>query len=551
MADSTHNITIKATLDTSSMQGQISSPSNNGQSSTANSAQTQAIKQFSTAAMQMALQVATIQSLLHSASAVVTQVTQGFDLISRQLGTLQQSFAVLHPKLREMTDIMSEYTTAARDTLEKLDELFETTATKVSDAAEKLVDGFDEASEAAQKNADANKDASKKLDIGFGKLSQALIGLMSLNQLTSLLGRTDKVLGGNTGFGMVSEASNITTSVISGALIGAKAGSIVPGLGTAVGTGAGAVLGATMSELTHALDEAEKMQKADLQNEQEAKEALARFKKFSENMHDIQDQIKQNLHAEEIANTATEDLDSKIEELTNNIKTMSSSLKLLNDEFIAGKIKISEYDKKLKDMQKQSTALEAEKQLLSMLEERKKTIEDQNLAELRQRTINFDYLQGIMQRQGFLKKEIPALDTMKYGTLDEVLQELQNWGKSNVDQQETSKQLMQKMIEANLAGDQPGFEEARRNFEEAQKNLEFGLKMRSGFATALQDIYKEANTYKGLNMQDFGQLAALGGFGSTSVMNDPILDLQREQNNLLSQMLQAIKDQDNSAKYLQ
>lgn len=57
-------------------------------------------------------------------------------------------------------------------------------------------------------------------------------------------------------------------------------------------------------------------------------------------------------------------------------------------------------------------------------------------------------------------------------------------------------------------------------------------------------------TYKGLNVGDFGQLAALGGFGSTSVLSDPLLDVNREQTRLLGEMLKAIRDQDTAAKYL-
>ena len=46
--------------------------------------------------------------------------------------------------------------------------------------------------------------------------------------------------------------------------------------------------------------------------------------------------------------------------------------------------------------------------------------------------------------------------------------------------------------------------------------------------------------YRGLGVSSFGSLAKIGGFGSASAQQDQLLDIEREQNRILRQMLEKI-----------
>lgn len=50
-------------------------------------------------------------------------------------------------------------------------------------------------------------------------------------------------------------------------------------------------------------------------------------------------------------------------------------------------------------------------------------------------------------------------------------------------------------------------------------------------------------SYTGLQAAELGQLAAIGGFGSSSVLADPSLDLTRQQIDLLREILRKIPEE--------
>ena len=50
-------------------------------------------------------------------------------------------------------------------------------------------------------------------------------------------------------------------------------------------------------------------------------------------------------------------------------------------------------------------------------------------------------------------------------------------------------------------------------------------------------------SYTGLQANELGQLAAIGGFGSASAMADPSLDLTRQQVELLRDILRKIPEE--------
>lgn len=161
-----------------------------------------------------------------------------------------------------------------------------------------------------------------------------------------------------------------------------------------------------------------------------------------------------------------------------------------------------------------------------------------------------DYLEKLTYGDVLEQTKGRIQDVAKYGSWAQVLDELSTQGENNKQLQERSREYLREMTEAITEGRFDDYEASRVKFERTRSNLEFGIGMRGQLAQALQEIFKETMTYKGLSARDMGTLAGLGGFGSETVMADPVLDLQREQNKILGDMLRAIREQDRSSRYL-
>lgn len=219
----------------------------------------------------------------------------------------------------------------------------------------------------------------------------------------------------------------------------------------------------------------------------------------------------------------------------------------MNSRFVLGKISINDYNEAVEDMQDK---LAREKAIRDELSSRYEREQDREISEIQRQTQNFDHISELLYKQIELGKQESNSKVRRDGTWEQVLQALAEQNQLNLFEQSRSKRFFGRMQDANFKQDWLAYDEAKMEFEESQRNLAFGLQLRSGLASSLQEIFKEMMTYKGLSIRDFGSLAALGGFGSTSVLGDPMLDLQREQNRLLSEMLRTIRDQDNSARYL-
>ena len=226
---------------------------------------------------------------------------------------------------------------------------------------------------------------------------------------------------------------------------------------------------------------------------------------------------------------------------------LTQDISELNSRFVLGKISLKDYNETIEDM---NDKLAREKAIRDELSSRYEREQDREISEIQRQTQNFDYISELLYKQIELGKQESNSKVMRDGTWEQVLQALAEQNQLNLFEQSKSKGFFGRMQDANFKQDWLAYGEAKMEFEESQRNLAFGLQLRSGLASTLQEIFKEMMTYKGLNIRDFGSLAALGGFGSTSVLGDPMLDLQREQNRLLGEMLRTMRDQDNSARYL-
>ena len=338
-----------------------------------------------------------------------------------------------------------------------------------------------------------------------------------------------------------------------GAGIGATAGSVT-GPGTLISTAGGAIIGAGFGLYSGINDELNKFtkEKEDETNELSdlAKSATELAKSQSDMRKSIQktiEKINRDIYDNVIFETAPDQLESTLTTLEENIQLITKDISDLNAKFIQGKISLEDYNETMEDMQDK---LSREKSLRDELSTRYEREQDREISEIQRQTQNFDYISELLYKQIELGKQEANSKVMRDGTWEQVLQALAEQNQLNLFEQSRSKGFFARMQDANFKQDWLAYDEAKMEFEESQRNLAFGLQMRSGLASTLQEIFKEMMTYKGLNIRDFGSLAALGGFGSTSVLGDPMLDLQREQNRILGEMLRTIRDQDNSARYL-
>lgn len=347
--------------------------------------------------------------------------------------------------------------------------------------------------------------------------------------------------------------ASVGTGAGAGAGIGAAAGSVT-GPGTLISTAGGAIIGAGFGLYSGINDELNKFTKEteDKTNEMNdlAQSATELAKSQGEMRKSIQktiEKINRDIYDNVVLETAPDQLESTLVTLEENILLITKDISDLNSKFIQGNISLKDYNETMSDMQDK---LAREKSLRDELSTRYEREQDREISEIQRQTQNFDYISELLYKQIELGKQEANLKVMRDGTWEQVLQALAEQNQLNLFEQSRSKGFFARMQDANFKQDWLAYDEAKMEFEESQRNLAFGLQMRSGLTSTLQEIFKEMMTYKGLNIRDFGSLAALGGFGSTSVLGDPMLDLQREQNRILGEMLRTLRDQDNSARYL-
>ena len=338
-----------------------------------------------------------------------------------------------------------------------------------------------------------------------------------------------------------------------GAGFGAAAGAVT-GPGVVITTAKGAIIGAGLglyggvhSEITRAAKEKEDETNKMSDLAQSATEASKAQEEMRKNIQKTIEKIRRDTRNDVLSETAPEKLESTLAMLEENILHLTQDISELNSRLVLGKISLKDYNETIEDMQDK---LSREKALRDELSSRYEREQDREISEIQRQTQNFDYISELLYKQIELGKQESNSKVMRDGTWEQVLQALAEQNQLNLFEQSRSKGFFARMQDANFKQDWLAYGEAKMEFEESQRNLAFGLQLRSGLASTLQEIFKEMMTYKGLNIRDFGSLAALGGFGSTSVLGDPMLDLQREQNRLLSEMLRTIRDQDNSARYL-
>lgn len=352
MADTTHNVTIKATLDTSSISGYGSS---GGTTSSSNSASTLAGgAQIAGAGAQIAGASAIIQSFSQLKTSIL-----GFAGVLKQLDiqtrTLHNGFSLLYGKLTEISfsvgKVNSLYLAAAQET-QKISAAF-ADLQNVIDMASKVNEGLinqmfingkavENATAATQEETRAKKEnaAATKAQTNAAKESvaslQSLIGGLGISQVGSAAERLFEATG-NKG---LSRGIGAATTIGTMAAGGTALGSVVPGLGNGIGAAIGAAAGAAtaalnwMSSAIKDLDDEVRRAQAETQMYIEAfKKMGAAIKEARSTRYQYQqeDQIKK-------AGDSLIELNALSQKYANSIESYKKQIRALNDEIASGTV---------------------------------------------------------------------------------------------------------------------------------------------------------------------------------------------------------------------
>lgn len=570
MADTTHNVTIKATLDTSttgSSSSRSGSTSSGGGSGNLSSSISLAGAAF----------VKTIAVMRNSIAGLLFRLAE----IGVTLRSLNYAYTMSHKftekqyiALKDFGENINKLSkvsySALNNTIDSLNALqyeLESTAENAKktdqakvDSAKKVIRAQDRQAQAANKAADAANKQSAAFE-------QSLTNLMKWALVSQVAGNMSRNFGElseiaprkweETLFKWLARIGRVVAATGQGAAAGAGFGAAagtVTGPGVVITTAKGAIIGAGLglysgvhSEITRAAKEKENETNEMSDLAQSATKVSKAQEEMRKNIQKTIERIRRDTRNDVLSETAPEKLESTLAMLEDNILRITQDISELNSRLVLGKISLNDYNETIEDM---NDKLAREKAIRDELSSRYEREQDREISEIQRQTQNFDYISELLYKQIELGKQESTSKVMRDGTWEQVLQALAEQNQLNLFEQSKSKGFFARMQDANFKQDWLAYGEAKMEFEESQRNLAFGLQLRSGLASTLQEIFKEMMTYKGLNIRDFGSLAALGGFGSTSVLGDPMLDLQREQNRLLGEMLRTMRDQDNSARYL-
>lgn len=352
MADTTHNVTIKATLDTSSISG---SGSSGGSASSSNPASTIAAgAQIAGAGAQNVAASAMIQAVSQLKTSIVGFVGT-LSHLEAQTRILHSGFSLLYSKMTELTYCVSKstslYLAAAQET-QKMSTAFanlEHDVGFVSDANKIIIDqlfsygkGVEKTTAATQEETRAKKEnaAATKAQTNAAKESfaqlQSLIAGLGLAQVGSAAERMLEATGNKRLSRGVGAMSTIGTMAAGGAAIG----SVVPGLGTAVGATIGAAAGAATAALNWMTSYIKDLDDEVRRAQAETQMYIEAFKKMNAAIKDARNTSYQNQQEDQIkkAGDSLIELNALSQKYTNSIESYKKQIRDLNDEIASGNV---------------------------------------------------------------------------------------------------------------------------------------------------------------------------------------------------------------------
>lgn len=547
MADSTHTLKIKADFET-------------GVSGSGTGTGTAVSDSSGLGVAQTGIAAASMIQMKHA----VDMILPAFQAVTFRLKELNTRIQAISYMYRKTHDTISQTDGKLKHLTEKITKI-EGEAVRATDAFKTAVSNFaeelkqrsqssgnaiererrarEENTRAIRQNSRADVAPVAKDNAVFGRDFKKMIGAFGAQQMLH------QVVDIGTRSGMMTDGQRTSSTISQAAGTGLAAGLMFGPIGGLVGAGVGALTG-LLKDLGDRMSEAEdELQQLNEATEQWVRRLREEKKARDEALLSIQ-QMARSKEIDQFVGQIS-DLNKKFREIESNVEDLQGAIDLLGRKLQNNEISIADY---VKEHDQLAQKLQFEQQLLNKIGQKRLQQIQEEQAEQdfidQQRESSWDYLNKIRQQDQQYKAATQVEDVSRYGTFGEILQSLDIWSKKATEEQQLRNEFYDKMTKATVAGDFENIKDLRKAYESHQSELEAVLKNRADLAGGLQDVFKELMTYKGLNVNDLGTLAGLGGFGSTSVLGDPMLDLQREQNRLLGDMLRAIREQDRQAKYL-
>ena len=351
----------------------------------------------------------------------------------------------------------------------------------------------------------------------------------------------------------------VTSGVVAGGAIGAAFGGVGAGPGAAIGALAGGLVGAFQGALDSIsqmnADEAKTAEEVKRRNEQ----IRANWKKVEESLPKAQQSI-QFRRSTELTNYLAGMADTTaIREmrgpLVDRLGKMRGERLLLENQILEFKKSgnIAEDTGKLAGLMKKLDDLNAK---ISHEEANLRTIDaaieadDTNAAaeELQRKTMlnTVDKLQA-QQALAAEGRQVGILS--QFGTRGQLEAALSEYGNKMREAAAARDKAAAEMKAAAEDGREEAFDEAKEKYQTQLSLLDTLAGFRGSIGQALsQMIASSMPNYTGLQANELGQLAAIGGFGSASAAADLSLDMTRQQVELLRDILRKIPE-DTAALY--
>ena len=352
MADTTHNVTIKATLDTSSISGSGSSggsaSSSNPASTIAAGAQVAASSQQIAAASSMTQAMVQLKTIISGFAAVINQLSlqtkilhSGFLLLQRNISELaigiarvNDSYLKAVENIKIATSSFAEYGDIILEMSNLHGGIVETMLEEGA-AIENANEATREETRAKKENAQATKDQTNAAKASSASL-QSLIAGLGLSQIGSAAERLFEATG-NKGLSRgVGAISTIGTMAAGGAALG----SVVPGLGNGIGAAIGAVAGTTTAALNWTMSVVKDLDDEVRRAQAETQMYIEAFKKMNAAIKEARNTRYQNQQEDQIKKAGNNliELNALSQKYANSIESYKKQIRALNDEIASGNV---------------------------------------------------------------------------------------------------------------------------------------------------------------------------------------------------------------------
>ena len=352
MADTTHNVTIKATLDTSSISGSGSSggtaPSSNSASTIAAGAQVAASSQQIAAASSMTQAMVQLKTIITGFAAVISQLSiqtrilhSGFLLLQRNISELAIGIARVNDsylKAVENVKIAASSFAEYGDIILQLSDLHQgvvETMLEEGAAIENATAATQDEAKAKKENAKATRDQTNAAKDSSNTLKN-LIGGLGLSQIGSATERLLEATG-NKGLSRGVGAISTIGSMAAG---GAALGTVVPGLGNGIGAAIGAVAGTATAALNWTMSVVKDLDDEVRRAQAETQMYIEAFKKMNAAIKEARNTRYQNQQEDQIKKAGNNliELNALSQKYANSIESYKKQIRDLNDEIASGNV---------------------------------------------------------------------------------------------------------------------------------------------------------------------------------------------------------------------